>query len=58
MADAFAAIVAAGKVAGSAGNAQATATYQDQGVRYLYTHLTTLLASASADFLGRVRRGA
>ncbi len=52
--DAFAKIVAAGKVPGSAGNASATVKYLEQGVRYLYTHLTTLLSGGSAEFLGAV----
>jgi len=51
---AFAAIVAAGKVSGSAGNLQSIRGYQRKGVRYLYTHLPTLLASASKDFLSGV----
>ena len=51
----FAAIVAAGKVPGSAGNTVATQRYLGQGVQYLYTHLTTLLGSASAEFLKSVR---
>jgi 4-hydroxy-2-oxoheptanedioate aldolase len=54
---AFAAIVAAGKVAGSTGNVQAIRDYQRKGVRYLYTHLTRLLASASQEFLAAVRSG-
>ena len=53
--EAFAKIVAAGKSPGSAGNAQATRGYLEQGVQYLYTHLTTLLGSASVDFLGSVK---
>ena len=53
--EAFAKIVAAGKAPGSAGNAQATRGYLEQGVQYLYTHLTTLLGSASVDFLGSVK---
>lgn len=57
MDDAFAKIVAAGKAAGSAGNAQATLNYLDKGVLYLYTHLTTLLSNASADFLSTVKKG-
>ncbi len=56
MDDAFAKIVAADKAPGSAGNAQATNGYLSQGVQYLYTHLTTLLGSASSDFLGSVKR--
>ncbi len=51
----FAKIASAGKVSGSAGNAGATKDYIDRGVQYLYTHLTTLLSSASGDFLARVR---
>jgi 4-hydroxy-2-oxoheptanedioate aldolase len=54
---AFATIVAAGKVPGSTGNLQAIQAYQRKGVRYLYTHLTRLLASASREFLAAVRRG-
>ena len=54
---AFAAIVAAGKVPGSAGNLEAIRGYQQIGVRYLYTHLTRLLATASRDFLAAVRPG-
>ncbi|RMF85755.1 MAG: hypothetical protein D6736_16675 [Nitrospinota bacterium] len=52
---AFAAIVAAGKVSGSAGNPQAIRTYRQKGVRYLYTHLPTLLSRASAMFFESVR---
>lgn len=52
----FAAIAAAGKVSGSAGNADATQRYLNQGVTYLYTHLTTLLSSAAGSFLGEVAR--
>jgi 4-hydroxy-2-oxoheptanedioate aldolase len=55
---AFATIVAAGKVPGSTGNLQAIQAYQRKGVRYLYTHFTRLLASASKDFLTAVRDGA
>jgi 4-hydroxy-2-oxoheptanedioate aldolase len=54
---AFAAIVAAGKVPGSTGNVQAIRDYQRTGVRYLYTHLTRFLASASQEFLAAVRSG-
>lgn len=52
---AFAKTVAAGKAPGSAGNASATQNYLSKGVLYLYTHLTTLLGNASADFLGEVK---
>jgi len=54
---AFAAIVAAGKVPGSAGNLQAIRGFQQKGVRYLYTHLPTLLALASKEFLTAVKDG-
>ena len=54
---AFAAIVAAGKMPGSTGNIQAIRDYQRKGVRYLYTHLTRLLGSASQEFLSAVRSG-
>ena len=50
----FSSIVAAGKVSGSAGNSQATRRYMNQGVTYLYTHLTTLLSSAAGAFLEEV----
>ena len=50
----FTTITAAGKVSGSAGNADATRGYLNQGVTYLYTHLTTLLSSAAESFLGEV----
>lgn len=52
----FATVAAAGKVSGSAGNAGATKGYLDQGVTYLYTHLTSLLSTASESFLGEVAR--
>lgn len=52
---AFARTVAAGKTPGSAGNAQATLGYLEQGVRYLYTHFTTLLSAGSSGFLKAVR---
>jgi len=52
---AFAAIVAAGKVPGSAGNVPATLNYLKKGVLYLYTHLPTLLASSSTEYLKAVK---
>jgi len=52
---AFAAIVAAGQVPGSAGDARAILGYLDRGVLYAYTHLPTLLWSASAEFLSTLR---
>ena len=50
----FATIAAAGKLSGSAGNAAAHHRYMQQGVTYLYTHLTTLLSSAASTFLDDV----
>ncbi len=50
-----AAIVSAGKVAGSAGGARALGRFYHQGCRYLYTHLPRLLQSGSADFLAAVK---
>jgi 4-hydroxy-2-oxoheptanedioate aldolase len=53
----FAAIVAAGKVPGSTGNGQAIRRHLQHGVRYLYTHVPTLLASGSKDFFAAMREG-
>lgn len=53
---AFTSIVAAGKTPGSAGNARATLNYLDKGVRYLYTHLTTLLLRGSTEYFNAVKR--
>ena len=50
----FATARAAGKITGSAGGAAATQGYLQQGVTYLYTHLTALLASGSEQFLKEV----
>ena len=50
----FSTVRAAGKASGSAGNAGATLQYLDQGVTYLYTHLTTLLSSATRAFMAEV----
>lgn len=52
----FATIAAAEKISGSAGNTQAIRRYLNQKVTYLYTHLTTLLASAVESFLDEVNR--
>lgn len=52
---AFSTIVAAGKTPGSAGNIEASLDYLSKGILYLYTHLTTLLASASVEFLNAVK---
>ena len=51
----FAKTVAVGKAPGSAGNTQATVSYLSKGVLYLYTHLTTLLGSATADYFSAVK---
>ena len=45
---------AAGRITGSAGGAAPTQGYLKQGVTYLYTHLTALLASGSEAFLKEV----
>lgn len=54
---AFAAIKAAGRIPGSAGNAEAWRRYLGQGVGYLYTHLTTLMAAGGREFLNEARDG-
>ena len=48
---AFAAIIDAGKVAGTTGDAEAIRRFRRQGVRYLYTHVPRLLAAGSRQFL-------
>ena len=50
----FATIAAANKTSGSAGNATATRRYLNQGVTYLYTHLTTILSSGAASYFDSV----
>lgn len=55
MQQAFKVVVEVGKLAGSAGNAQATSRYLHADVRYLYTHLTTLLAQGSQEFFRGVQ---
>ena len=50
----FKTISAKGKVSGSAGDVDATRRYLGQGVSYLYTHLTTLLASGASNYLESV----
>ncbi len=52
---AFAAIVAAGKAPGSAGGADAIASYLRKGCLYVYTHVPKLLAAGAEAFYGRVR---
>jgi 4-hydroxy-2-oxoheptanedioate aldolase len=51
---AFAAIVAAGKVPGSAGGTEAVVDCVRRGCLYAYTHVPKLLASASVGFLEAV----
>ena len=51
---AFSSIATAGKTSGSAGNTAAIRRYLDQGVAYIYTHLTTLLSSAAGEFMDEV----
>lgn len=55
METAFRKIAASGKISGSAGNAEAMQGYLHQGVRYLYTHVPTLLSNASKEFFEKVR---
>ena len=52
---AFRKIAARGKISGSAGNAEAVQDYLHQGVRYVYTHVPTLLSNASTEFFQKVR---
>ncbi len=55
---AFAAIIGAGKVAGTTGDAEAIRRFRRQGVRYLYTHVPRLLAAGSRQFLAALREEA
>ena len=55
MDDAFGKITAAGRIPGSAGATEATRELLGKGVRYLYTHVPTLLADASSAFFHSVR---
>jgi 4-hydroxy-2-oxoheptanedioate aldolase len=45
-------IRAAGKIPGLPASSETIRDIQDKGARYIYTHLTRLLAQGSADFLG------
>ena len=49
--DAFSKIIESGKIAGTAGNLEITPRRLEQGVKYYYTHLTTLLSHSSSIFL-------
>ncbi len=51
-------IMAAGRTAGCVGTPEVMAQYAAQGVRYLYTHVPTLLRGASAEALDKVRKAA
>ena len=53
---AFATIVAAGKVPGSAGSDTATVDYLNRGCRYVYTHVPRLLATGAAAFMRAVKQ--
>lgn len=50
----FSTVAAKGKISGSAGDVDATRRYLGQDVTYLYTHLTTLLASGAGGYLNSV----
>ncbi|BBB90269.1 MAG TPA: aldolase/citrate lyase family protein [Methylomusa anaerophila] len=50
MQEAFAAIINAGKAAGTAGNFATAATRLQQGVTYYYTHFPTLFAHGCSEF--------
>lgn len=51
MARAFEAVTRAGKIAGSAGDADRWRLYREQGATYLYTHLPTVLAAGSSELI-------
>jgi 4-hydroxy-2-oxoheptanedioate aldolase len=51
MADAFEAIRAAGRIPGCAGGPDRWSALGEQGVRYLYTHLPTIIEHGSRPFL-------
>ncbi|MDH3919124.1 MAG: hypothetical protein OEU25_13215, partial [Rhodospirillales bacterium] len=48
-------ILAAGKIPGLPGGSESVRDIQDKGARYIYTHLTRLLARGSSDFLSAAR---
>ncbi len=52
---AFARIAAAGRTSGSTGRTESLRGDLRRGARYFYTHVTTLLAGASRDYLRAVR---
>ena len=51
----FGTVGRAGKTSGCAGGLNAIRGYLDQGVRYIYTHFTSLLSAASQEFLDAAR---
>ena len=55
---AFARTVAAGRIPGSTGRTESWPGDLQRGVRYFYTHLTTLLAGASREYLRIANRAA
>ena len=57
MSAAFATISRSGKIAGSAGNASRIELYREHGASYLYTHLPTILAAGSQEFLDATAAG-
>jgi 2-keto-3-deoxy-L-rhamnonate aldolase RhmA len=56
MDNAFATIVAEGKIPGSAGSAGSIANYLDKGCLYVYTHIPKLLAAGTAEFMAVVQK--
>jgi 2-keto-3-deoxy-L-rhamnonate aldolase RhmA len=54
----LATILAAGKTAGCVGTPEVMAQYAAQGVRYLYTHVPTLMRGAAGQALDKVRSAA
>ena len=54
--DALARITASGRAAGTSGKPEAAKRRLDQGVRYYYTHVTSLLGTAAAPYLALRRR--
>ncbi|HWQ73916.1 MAG TPA: aldolase/citrate lyase family protein [Syntrophomonas sp.] len=53
--EAFSKIIESGKIAGTAGNLEITPRRLEQGIKYYYTHLTTLLSYSSSVFLGNAK---
>jgi 4-hydroxy-2-oxoheptanedioate aldolase len=50
-------IAGAGKISGSAGDTDAIRGYLDQSVKYLYTHVPTLLSNSGKEFFEKVGQG-